>query len=50
MLTKYNQKLKDDRGKRVAKIRVMRDKGASVVSIAEKLGISRQRVLQLLKG
>lgn len=50
MLTKYNQKLKDDRAKRVAKIRALREKEVTVAEIAAMLGVSRQRVLQLLKG
>ena len=49
MLTKHNQKLKDAKAKRVAKIKAMRESGMAVNFIAMKLDISRQRVLQLLK-
>ena len=49
MLTEHNQKLKDKRLLRVAKVRAMREANMSVVAIAKKLKVSRQRVLQLLK-
>jgi DNA-binding CsgD family transcriptional regulator len=48
MLNKHNQALKDAKAKRAAKIAAMRASGKSVTMIADKLGISRQRVLQLI--
>jgi DNA-binding CsgD family transcriptional regulator len=40
--------LKDAKAKRAAKIVAMRNSGKSVAAIADRLGISRQRVLQLI--
>ena len=45
----HNEREKRKREKRIAKLRKMKDSGLTFAAIGRKLGISRERVRQLLQ-